>query len=268
MKNILLTIIKTIISPSLEGQKFLPVLLLFFIMGLTTWELNRNVYSSMDMDLKNRSQEQAVRKTSLTGGNISSIITKKYNYSEASVADLAFMKVVFSKFNIYFSPDTLTRLRDDNYIKHLSEDKFKGGRTARWYFAWSVFKDYPWYKKIFGGGFDYLEMFGKKFGEAKYDWPHNPMISAFLYSGILGGFVFLWFLMMVIVNYLLYLRMHFFFFICFIVTFFFVFFSDTSLFNTPLFTFLCIVPFFTKYLHMIEKYNDIQKVPFRKILFW
>jgi hypothetical protein len=131
-----------------------------------------------------------------------------------------------------------------------------------------IFKDYPWYKKIAGAGFDYLEMYGKKFGTGKYDWPHNPFISAFLYSGIIGGLAFIWFMIAVIVNYILYIKRHLFFFISFVVTFFFVFFSDTSLFNTPLFTILCLVPFFTKYLYLKEKYNDSAKISFKKILFW
>ena len=149
------------------------------------------------------------------------------------------------------------------------KNKLYSERTNRWYYSWVVFNDslsIP--QKIFGGGFDYLEMFGKKFGIARYDKPHNPFISAFLYSGILGGLAFIWFMIMVIVNYLHYLKRHLFFFISFVVTFIFVFFSDTSLFNTPLFTFLCLVPFFTKYLYLKEKYNDSQKIPFKKILFW
>jgi len=149
------------------------------------------------------------------------------------------------------------------------KNKLYIGRTDRWYYSWVVFNDsLSFSQKIFGGGFDYLEMFGKKFREAKYDWPHNPFISAFLYSGILGGLAFIWFIIMVIINYLLYLKRHLFFFVSFVVTFFFVFFSDTSLFNTPLFTFLCLVPFFTKYFYLKEKYNDSQKIPFKEILFW
>jgi hypothetical protein len=201
------------------------------------------------------------RSTSTFGDN-------EFSYSTASLMDMAFFEDIFSTINRLVQADTVKQLETDEYIKSLEKDKFKGGRTARWYYGWIIFKDYAWYKKLFGGGFDYLEMFGKKFGEAKYDWPHNPMISAFLYSGILGGLAFIWFMIMVIVNYLLYLKRHLFFFVCFVVTFFFVFFSDTSLFNTPLFTFLCLVPFFTKYLYLKEKYNDSQKIPFKKILFW
>lgn len=184
--------------------------------------------------------------------------------------------VVASKANVenlvnvksHYSTDTIKKSESDEFIKELEEDKFKGGRTARWYYGWVLFKEYPWYKKIYGGGFDYMEKYGKQFSEAKYDWPHNPMISAFLYSGIIGGIAFIWFMVMVFVNYLLYLKRHVFFFVSFLVTFFFVFFSDTSLFNTPLFTFLCIIPFFTKYLCLKEEYLDSQKIPFKRILFW
>jgi hypothetical protein len=163
--------------------------------------------------------------------------------------------------NKLISSDSIDYLNNKNQLT--------SSRTNRWLYSMVVFKDslsIP--QKIFGCGFDYLEMYGKEFGEAKYDWPHNPVISSFLYSGIIGGLAFTWFMIMVIVNYIIYLKRHTFFFISFVITFFFVFFSDTSLFNTPLFTFLCIIPFFTRYLYLKEIYNNTRDIPLKKILFW
>ncbi len=63
------------------------------------------------------------------------------------------------------------------------KNKLYSERTNRWHYSWVVFNDsLSISQKIFGGGFDYLEMFGKKFGIARYDKPHNPFLSTFLYS--------------------------------------------------------------------------------------
>jgi len=48
-----------------------------------------------------------------------------------------------------------------------------------------------WHEILIGNAFDHIEKFGEKFGEAKYDYTHNPFISAFLYSGIIGGLTYI-----------------------------------------------------------------------------
>lgn len=149
------------------------------------------------------------------------------------------------------------------------DNKLYSPRTNRWKYSWVVFNDsLTTTQKLIGGGFDYFEMFGKKFDKGDYDWPHNPIISTFLYSGIIGGLIFIWFLILVFINYLLYLKRHLVFFVSFMITFFFVFFSDFSLFNTPIFTILCIIPFFTKYLCLKEECGKDNKIPLKRILFW
>ena len=126
---------------------------------------------------------------------------------------------------------------------------FSGARTSRWYYGWTIFKKYTLAKKILGGGFSYLEKFGTEFGEVKYDYPHNPFISAFLYSGIIGGLAYIWFMFMVFYFYIKYYKYHIFYFVCFLVTFL----SANTHFSVPIFAILCIIPFLTKYLVDKEK---------------
>jgi len=177
----------------------------------------------------------------------------EFSYSTASLMDMVFLEDIFSTINRLVQADTVKQSETDEYIKFLEEDKFKGGRTARWYYGWIIFKDYPWYKKVFGGGFDYLEMFRKKFGESQYDYPHNPFISAFLCSGIIGGGVYIWFMLLVFYYYIKYYKYHLFFFICFIVVFYFSFFSANTHFSVPIFTILSIIPFLTRYIVEMEQ---------------
>jgi hypothetical protein len=183
-----------------------------------------------------------------------------YSYTLSTVPGASLVEFMFSGFYKYLIPDTIPRDEEDNYIKSLSEDKFKGGRTARWYYAWVIFKDYPWYKKLFGGGFDYLEMYGKEFGESEYDYPHNPFISAFLYSGIIGGILYILFMFMVFYYYIKFWRYHIYFFICFLVVFFFSFVSANTHFSVPVFAFFSFIPFLTKYLVERESLQNSKNI--------
>jgi hypothetical protein len=139
----------------------------------------------------------------------------------------------------------------DNYLKDLYQNKLSGSRTTRYYYSWIIFKEYPLYNKLFGKGFDYMEQIAKKFGEEEYDYPHNPFISAFLYSGILGGLIYIWFILVVFFYYIKYFKYHIFYFLSFLVVFFFSFFSANTHFSVPIFTILSMIPFLTK--NIVEK---------------
>ena len=142
----------------------------------------------------------------------------------------------------------------DKKLKSLQEKKLAGSRFARWYYAWFLFKyEYEWHEKLIGNGFDHLEKFGEKFGEGKYDYPHNPFISAFLYSGIIGGLTYIWFMILAFYYYIKYYKYHLYFLICFLVVFFFSFVSANTHFSIPIYTFLSLIPFLTRYLIEKEK---------------
>ncbi len=127
--------------------------------------------------------------------NISaSVNTKSITALRSSMASAFSVSSMISGFNSIFNTDSVRKKEDVNFLEEQKMDYFAGTRMSRWYYSWIIFKEYPLHKKLFGGGFDYLEMIGTEFGEVRYDYPHNPFISAFLYSGIIGGLAYIWFM--------------------------------------------------------------------------
>jgi hypothetical protein len=155
--------------------------------------------------------------------------------------------------NFSFSSDTLKQSYQEKLLKDLKKDKFSGPRTSRWYYSWVVFRDYTLIRKVFGGGFDYIEKFDTEFNEGETDYPHNPFISAFLYSGIIGGLTYIWFMFMVFYYYIKYYKYHVFYFVSFLITFYFSFFSANIHFSIPIFAIFSIIPFLTRYIVEKEK---------------
>lgn len=146
--------------------------------------------------------------------------------------------------------DSLEKLkfiqRTTNNSMHLFSD-----RTQRWKYAWELWtQEYSWYSRIFGKGFDYLKMYGQKFypNDERIDYPHNPIISSFLYSGILGGFFYIYFLVLSFWYYWKNRKHHLLLFLAYLICFTFVFISSDSHFNVPIFAMLSLVPFITKHL--------------------
>ncbi len=147
--------------------------------------------------------------------------------------------------------DLIRKLEEARISQQLNSGsgKLLSERINRWKYAkelWST--EYNWSNKLFGKGFDYLENFGQKFypDEDRIDYPHNPIISAFLYSGLIGGFFYIYFLALSFWYYWKYRKHHMLFFILFLITFVFVFISSDSHFNVPIFAILSLVPFVTR----------------------
>lgn len=125
-------------------------------------------------------------------------------------------------------------------------DNFGEGRASRWKFAVNIFaKEYNWQKKIFGGGFNFLNWYGYYFMKDKTasDYPHNPFLHVLLYSGILGLSIYLFFLFNVFYYYIKHFRKYSLFFIFFLITFYFTFFSGGCPFDPPVMGYFVILPF-------------------------
>lgn len=132
-------------------------------------------------------------------------------------------------------------------------------RLARWKYALELWTtDYNWKDRLIGGGFDYLSKFGKKFypDEDRTDYPHNPMISAFLYSGIIGGVFYIYFLVLSFLYYWKYRKQLMLFFVLYLITFVFILISSNSHFNVPVFAILSLVPFITRYMVKEKEQNN------------
>ncbi len=136
---------------------------------------------------------------------------------------------------------------------------FTAPRTDRWRYALELWQTrYTTQQKIFGQGFKYLEWYGEKFygNPKRYDFPHNPIISSFLYSGIIGGIVYIIFLIMSLWLYWKKRQQLGIFFIMYLCCMFFSMFSGSSHFSFPLFAFLSFLPF-VEYKNVIEKKENI-----------
>ena len=119
-------------------------------------------------------------------------------------------------------------------------------RTDRWRYALELWRTkYDTRQKLFGQGFKYLEWYGEKFwnNSQRYDFPHNPIISSFLYSGIIGGVVYIIFLIMSLWLYWKKRQQLGIFFVMYLCCMFFCMFSGSSHFSFPLFAFLSFLPF-------------------------
>jgi|GEM_PF-3063010 len=143
----------------------------------------------------------------------------------------------------------LEKAKLEEQFQETDNKRILSERINRWKYALEIWTaQYKWYNKLFGGGFDYLEMFGKKFypDQNRTDYPHNPVISAFLYSGIIGGIFYIYFLALTIWYYWKYRKHHALFFILYLIILAFVFISSDSHFNVPIFAVLSLIPFITK----------------------
>jgi hypothetical protein len=143
-----------------------------------------------------------------------------------------------------------------------SDNKLLDSRLQRWKFASFYFKRFHFIQKLFGAGFDYLKLYPIVFPENGTnkgpDYPHNPIISAFLYSGILGGFFYIYFLGLSFYRYWRLRKELALFGILYSLAFAFTFFSGNSHFSIPAFTLLSLLPF--AFPIRKEKTNSLDKV--------
>lgn len=119
-------------------------------------------------------------------------------------------------------------------------------RLERWLYAKHLFiNEYSVTQKLFGNGFKYMNKFANQFlGNPKStDYPHNVAISAFLYSGLLGGLAYIVFLVYVFYYYFKLRRKYAVLAIMTFLTFIFAMSSGNSHFGVPLFAVLSFLPF-------------------------
>jgi hypothetical protein len=201
-------------------------------------------------------------------------IKHHYNYSsffsggdlETAVADLSLSKdsssILQDKDPIrnwvarFISEDTTYHPFKSLITINKNSDNFIDLRFTRWQFAWQLFtSEYSLKKKLFGGGFDFLNWYGYYFMNDKKtsDWPHNPFLSILLYSGLFGLILYCILIYRVFYLYLKYVKRYPLLFIFFLISFFFSFFSGSSPFDPPIMGFFIILPFFIHSIHKREK---------------
>ncbi|MCK4662705.1 MAG: hypothetical protein KAT68_07565 [Bacteroidales bacterium] len=135
-----------------------------------------------------------------------------------------------------------------NIQKHHPYENLFITRLTRWKFAYYYFKKFDISKKLFGDNLKYLDIFPVIFYQhglpkLTYDYPHNPLLSSFLYSGICGALVYIYFLLFILYIYIKKIKEVPYFFLAFILSFIFAFFSGNSQFSIPIFAILSLYPF-------------------------
>ena len=132
----------------------------------------------------------------------------------------------------------------------------------KWEYAIELYKKESIINKFFGSGFDYLEKFGEKFNNDKKQlvYPHNPILSALLYSGIIGAVFAFLFLLLSVYYGIIYFKKNPLYSLMLFTSLLFVFFSGNSLFSVPIFLFLFSLSFLIRYEEITElKIPNINK---------
>lgn len=122
-------------------------------------------------------------------------------------------------------------------------------------FGWNYYKSLPLVNKIFGDGFKYLDVYKARFiykyGKNLTYSPHNPLLEALLYSGIIGLFIYLYFIILQFISIFQNFKEFKILGILFILIFIFSFVSGTSVFSIPAFVLFSVFPFLFKYYKKI-----------------
>ena len=157
--------------------------------------------------------------------------------------------------------DQISEVFADNIGSEDSNTLFNR-RVHMWHYAIQLWShEYSLIQKVFGKGFDYLPRFGEKFNDnsERFTYPHNPILSAFLYSGVFGGLFYLYFLFMVFWLYWQFRRELGLVFSMYVLAFIFTMFSGNSHFSVPIFAFLSFIPFIYKSYINSEKNDQVLK---------
>ena len=100
-----------------------------------------------------------------------------------------FVWLCFSSLQLEFFGEEKRSLTQTRFESLFNSQRFFGldSRIDKWIYAFDLFSD----RNITSFyGFDYRQRFGCQFFNCAYeDYPHNPILSAALYGGILGGLI-------------------------------------------------------------------------------
>jgi lipopolysaccharide/colanic/teichoic acid biosynthesis glycosyltransferase len=129
----------------------------------------------------------------------------------------------------------------------------------KWDYAWVLFSDLPFHKKLIGDGFGYLEKYGAAFHNdaSRSDYPHNPILSALLYSGLVGAIFAFLFLFIAVYYGFIYFKKYPLYSLMLFTSFVFVFFSGNSLFSVPVFLFLFSLSFLIRHQEITDLHIDM-----------
>ncbi len=142
----------------------------------------------------------------------------------------------------------------NNETHHTEQLSSKTFHFDKWQYAIDLFNDRPTNQKIFGNGFSYLGDFGKHFNgnELNVDYPHNPVLSGLLYSGIFGAVFILFFILIALYYAGKYFQKYPLYSLMLYTSMLFILFSGNSLFSVPIFLFLFSLSFMIRHQEISE----------------
>jgi hypothetical protein len=130
-------------------------------------------------------------------------------------------------------------------------EKSFGERTDRWEYSTQLLNHASPFELLFGQGFDYLRLFVVSFDTKNKDnsadatledYPHNPLISAALYSGVVGSSAVLFFILIALFRYVKHRKTDTYFLALYFASLWFILPSYNSIFSGKCLGFLLLIP--------------------------
>jgi O-antigen ligase len=129
-------------------------------------------------------------------------------------------------------------------VKNISEINSKrGSRYNRYNYAFQIINDYSILKLLTGNGSNYLQRFGQKFKGSGYGYPHNPILTAILQSGLMGALFVIGYICYCLLLYLKHLKYKEtrFYFLIMLISAFYFFISGNSIFSSKIYIFFALL---------------------------
>lgn len=145
-----------------------------------------------------------------------------------------------------FKTDTLF-VNETFFLPDKEKSEFIDSRYVRWKFAFQLLnKKYTFKQKIFGDGYNYITYYGHAFYDNKdnIDYPHNPILSVLLYSGLIGVVIYFCFIVFQLILYIKYFKKTKIFFAFYLIAYYFSFFSANNPLDPPIMGFFSLYIFF------------------------
>jgi hypothetical protein len=236
---------------------------------IADWPLNLKPGDTVTMKLHAKYAHNDVPRIFIIGGSTNNpskfvildaeakIQGKKSDIISKNILSDEFIDSIFVISNpaIYSDSEINSNAKKPEIIDSETYSTVNGDRLNYLKHAYTIWKDkYTSFEKLLGNGFVYLHDFGEHFhsNQQRIDYPHNPIASAFLYSGLIGGIFYLFFLGYSLFLYFKYRSILRYFIVLYLITLFFMIFSGNSHFSAPFFTILSIIPFCIKYIYRSE----------------
>lgn len=177
-------------------------------------------------------------------------------YMKKKIAYLLLLSIIFisidniSLTNINTSELNKLLNRAETLINGDNGHSSFSSREIRWNYAGDIINNFSWYQMLIGDGYRYHYLYGEKdfsHDGVKEGYPHNILISYFLFSGTLGLFALLIFYYQTIILYIRYKKYLKEFFYFFIIATVFAMTSGDNLYGVKLYTVSFVLPFLFQY---------------------